>query len=302
MRSAETAPASAGVQPSGYRKITPEMFLAYEKAKDYVGAQEGTGNPMIYLRAFQEAAPYLDLPSHAYQFVSMLVLTTQRQDWEAGSCPKSWLSQDYVCKVLGLGKSRVKALTRRLVEAKIFTMDDDAQGRRWGRRNEGGQIIEAHGFDLRLLAVRHQEFVEIAAAERRKRATMATLRERVRKGRRWIRQVSETLETLGLVPLGWSGLLPAVGALTTAPRDLAMVGSLLDQTLATVAQVERSIKLRVTSEAERDPSKREWLAQWGARIAEVRGLIASAGATGNEERAGRVFRSSQRRACRGLCA
>ena len=45
-------------------------------------------------------------------------------------------------------------LNRALCEAGIFVMRDDPQGRRYGRRDEQGRIIEAYGFDLSLLAER----------------------------------------------------------------------------------------------------------------------------------------------------
>ena len=41
---------------------------------------------------------------------------------------------------------------------------DNPQGRRYGRRDDKGRIIEAYGFDLSPLAQRYDEFVKIAAA------------------------------------------------------------------------------------------------------------------------------------------
>jgi replication initiation protein RepC len=49
----------------------------------------------------------------------------------------------------------VKALNRALWEAGIFVIRDNPQGRRYGRRDAKGRIIEAYGFDLSPLAQRY---------------------------------------------------------------------------------------------------------------------------------------------------
>ena len=74
-------------------------------------------------------------------------------------------------------RARVKMLNRALFEAGIFVMRDDPQGRRYGHRDEKtGRIIKAFGFDLSLLAQRHDEFEKIAAAAKIERNRMRKLR------------------------------------------------------------------------------------------------------------------------------
>ena len=61
-----------------------------------------------------------------------------------------------------------------LIRAKLITPVDSPTGRRWGQRDaKTGKIIEAYGFDLSPIGLRHAEFVAIAAraaSEDRERA------------------------------------------------------------------------------------------------------------------------------------
>ena len=78
----------------------------------------------------------------------------------------------------------MKALNRALFEAGIFVIRDNPQGRRYGRRDDKGRIIEAYGFDLSPLALRYDEFVKIAAAAKIERDRMRKLRRRATLARR----------------------------------------------------------------------------------------------------------------------
>ena len=74
---------------------------------------------------------------------------------------------------------------------------DDPQGRRYGRRDAQGRIIEAYGFDLSPSAKRYDEFVKIAAAARIERDRMRKLRRRGTLARRGIAQAVEELAAQG---------------------------------------------------------------------------------------------------------
>ena len=91
----------------------------------------------------------------------------------------------------------MKALNRALFEAGIFVIRDNPQGRRYGRRDDKGRIIEAYGFDLSPLAQRYDEFVKIAAAAKIERERMRKLRRRVTLARRAVAQAAEELGLQG---------------------------------------------------------------------------------------------------------
>ena len=87
------------------------------------------------------------------------------------------------------GRSRTSILRA----ANLMTPVDSPTGRRWGHRDaKTGKIVEAYGFDLSPIGLRHAEFVAIAeraAAEERERAA---LRRRLTIARKAIQQITET--------------------------------------------------------------------------------------------------------------
>ena len=195
----EHSPSSspAPIRTAGLRRITLDMRAKLDAADRFTGLPRGTAKPFALLAAFQQAEPYLGLPAHAYKLVSWLVSQTQPQDWEEGSRPIAWPSALRQQEFLGLSAPRVKALNRALFEAGIFVIRDNPQGRRYGRRDDKGRIIEAYGFDLSPLAQRYDEFVKIAAAAKVERDRMRKLRRRATLARRAIAQAVEELGLQG---------------------------------------------------------------------------------------------------------
>ena len=57
-------------------------------------------------------------------------------------------------------------------------MKDSPNGKRYGKRDPKGRIVEAYGFDLSPIAARHAEFVRLAEEGRAERAAMGRLRRR----------------------------------------------------------------------------------------------------------------------------
>jgi replication initiation protein RepC len=201
------APLKPSAQPTGARRLTLTMLAVRDQADQYRGVPRGTAKRFKYLAAFQEAEPYLGLPSQAYKLVAWLVKQTLDLDWEEGSRPIAWPSARRQGEFLALSEPRLKTLNRALFEAGIFVMRDSETGKRYGRRvHPKGGIIEAYGFDLSPLAYRCDEFIRIAAEARAERERMANLRKRATCARRAIFQVGETLTALGPLPSQWRQL------------------------------------------------------------------------------------------------
>jgi len=168
------------------------------RADRFEGLPPGTAKPLTFLYAFKEAEPYLGLPAHTYKLIDWLVRLTKPQDWEEGSRPIAWPEARRQEEFLGLSARRVQALNRALAEAGIFVMRDDPQGRRYGHRDETtGRITKAFGFDLSLLAERHDEFKKIAAAAQIERNRMKKLRQQKTLARKAITQAAEELGAQG---------------------------------------------------------------------------------------------------------
>ncbi|MBV9825340.1 MAG: replication protein C [Alphaproteobacteria bacterium] len=231
-------------QITGARRISLTMLAARDQADQFKGVPRGTAKPLRFLAAFQEAEPYLGLPAHAFKLMAWLVKQTQNQDWEEGSRPIAWPSARRQAEFLGLSPTRVKHLNRTLFEAGIFVIRDNEQGKRYGRRDAQGRILEAYGFDLSPLALRYDEFVRIAAAAKVEREQMRSLRKRLTIARRSIRQAGEALAVLDAVPNAW-------------PRLEAETADLL----ASARQVERSedMALVVKAVERRKTDAEQWL-------------------------------------------
>jgi replication initiation protein RepC len=153
--------------------------------------------------------------------VGWLFRFTQPQDWEQGSRPIVWPSASMQEEALGLSATQVKEINRRLIELGLITMRDSPNGKRYGRRHEKtGHIIEAYGFDLAPIAMRHAEFVRLAEEGRAERAAMGRLRRRATIARKAIIQILETAQEYGFAGEEWLTLAHETAALVRALRDV----------------------------------------------------------------------------------
>jgi replication initiation protein RepC len=245
----------------GSRRLTLTMMAVREQADRFEGLPRGMAKPLRFLAAFQEAEPYLGLPPHAYKLVAWLVKMTQAQDWEAGSRPIAWPSAARQAEFLGLTRNAVKTLNRLLFEVGVVVMRDSPTGKRYGRRDDQGRIIEAYGFDLSPLAFRLEEFVRIAAGARAERERTQALKRRATCARRSIAQIGETLTAIGPLPPDWPLLAAETAELVAAIRkartsaDLALIVQGLErrnaEAEAWAAEASKAIEIDPVGPADR---------------------------------------------------
>lgn len=188
-------------QALGLRKLTPPMLGTIEVAEAHRFAVEM--QPGQVLAAFKAAAPYLGLRPRVVHVIDWLFRFTHAIDWQPSSRPIVWPSAAMQQQELGLGPSQVKNLNRYLVELGLVVMKDSPNGKRYGRRDSKGRIIEAYGFDLSPLASRHAEFHAVAEEGREERARLQTLKRRASIARNGIRQLLETAVEQGLSGHEW---------------------------------------------------------------------------------------------------
>src|SRR4051794_3537704 len=172
--------------PTGFRRLTPNLLQATRAAADFTGLPDGVSLPGQILTAFKAAAPRMGLALRLVHAIDWLFKFTQPQDWEAGARPIVWPSAATQQEALGLSRAQVKALNRSLIEAGLISMKDSPNGKRYGRRDHQGRIVEAYGFDLSPLAARYAEFLRLAAEAKAERAEMARLRRRATIARKGI--------------------------------------------------------------------------------------------------------------------
>ena len=241
------APGPAPIRAAGTRRITLTMRAEIDKADTFAGLPRGTAKPFELLAAFEQAEPYLGLPPHAYKLIGFLVRWTKPQDWEEGSRPIAWPSAQRQAEFLGVSLQWVKALNRTLWEAGIFVIRDNPQGRRYGRRDKNGRIIEAYGFDLSPLAQRYDEFIRIAAAAKVERDRMRKLKARKTLARKAIAQALEELGRQGQDSEALRQLvhdaaeLVKAGSSCTRSEELALAVQALESRKAAAEQMLREL-------------------------------------------------------------
>ena len=203
--------------PTGFRRMTPGLLKADRTAEKFAGLPEGVKSPGQLLAALKAAASRLGISPRIVHAVDWLFRFTQPQDWEEGSRPIVWPSASMQEEALGLSPTQVKEINRRLIELGLITMKDSPNGKRYGRRHEKtGHIIEAYGFDLSPIAMRHAEFVRLAEEGRAERAAMGRLRRRATIARKAITQILETAQEYGFEGGEWIILAHETAALVRA--------------------------------------------------------------------------------------
>ncbi len=189
----------------GQRRLAPEAIPIKAQADRFGGLPDGLSLGQT-LAAFKRAAASLGL-SAVRDLVDQLMAFSQAQDWQRGSRPIVWPSNAMLADRLGVCQRHVRRLLARLIEAGIIVPMDSPEGRRWGRRDSSGRIVEAYGFDLSPIADRHAEFVALAEQADSERKARATLRRRLTIARKAIQQLAETALEHGLADRDWRAWL-----------------------------------------------------------------------------------------------
>ncbi|MCW1952149.1 MAG: plasmid replication protein RepC [Octadecabacter sp.] len=170
--------------PSGWRKPTPGLGIAEQLA------QEGERLAVPKSRAFvavKRVGAHIGLKAGDMMLLDTLGAFTQSQDWEEGRRPIVWASNAYLMEQTGFSLSALKRHARRLAEAGAIAFQDSPNGKRWGRRDAEGVIIEAYGFDLSPLSARVEEFEQLHAELQAERALCQRLKRQITVARRMIR-------------------------------------------------------------------------------------------------------------------
>jgi len=190
--------------PTGFRRLTPGLLKVDRAAESFTGLPAGVTVHGQLLAAFKAAAPRLGLPTRLVHAVDWLFKFTQPQDWERGRRPIVWPSALLEQEALGLSETQGKRLNRYLIEAGLVTMRDSPNGKRYGKRDGKGRIVEAYGFDLSPLVARYAEFVRLAEEGRAEREAMGRLRRRATIARKGIVQILETARDFDLTGEEWT--------------------------------------------------------------------------------------------------
>ena len=221
------------------RRLAGPQWAAARLAQSYVGLPEGISKAML-LDRFERAAPRLGLSDGVVRLVRALVRVTYEQDWTGRTHPIAWPSNDALGQELQRSRAVIQRLTRAAVCAGLLHMKDSGNGKRYGYRGDRGEIVEAYGFDLSPLAVRWDEFADLAAARGLEEARRRDLKRKLGELRREIRTVCADAVEQALEGFDWDDAIErASGRLPRSPT-LAELEHLHDRFGALLAAVDRA--------------------------------------------------------------
>lgn len=169
---------------TGWRKPTPGLGVAEQLA------QAGELVAVPKTRAFvavKRVGAHIGLKAGDMMLLDTLGAFTQAQDWEEGRRPIVWASNAYLMEQTGFSLSALKRHARRLAEAGAIAFKDSPNGKRWGKRDAEGVIVEAYGFDLSPLSARVDEFEQLHAQLQAERELCQRLKRQITVARRMIR-------------------------------------------------------------------------------------------------------------------
>lgn len=210
---------------TGWRKPTPGLVIAEQHAQ--VGEQKSIPKTQAIV-ACKKVAAAIGLKAPDMLLLDTLAAVAQPQDWEQGRRPIVWASNNFMMEQCGFSLSALRRHIRRLCDIGVIAMKDSPNGKRWGRRNEDGYIIEAYGFDLAPMAARAEEFEALYATLQEERQLCASLRNTITVTRRVIRaKIEKALESRLRGP--WHELEEEFSnMLQYLPRRSASVEKLMD--------------------------------------------------------------------------
>jgi len=256
MESAHEAPGgSCAGSPTGFRRLTPGLLQVDRTADSFAGMPDGVTMHGQLLAALKAAAPRMGLSPRMVHAVDWLFRFTQPQDWARGGRPIVWPSASMQQESLGLSPTRAKAINRALIEAGLITMKDSPNGKRYGKRDHKGRIVEAYGFDLSPIAMRHAEFVRMAAEAKAEREELRRLRRRASIARNGITQILETAAEYGFQGEEWTRLAGDTRDLTKAlrrverPEEMALGVESLERRQRLARERLENLLAEVTSKA-----------------------------------------------------
>lgn len=215
-------------RPTGWRKASANLAVAEQLAE--AGERAGVPKTEAFV-AVKRVGAHIGLKASDLLLLDTLGAFTQPQDWEERRRPIVWASNAYLMEQTGFSLSALKRHARRLAEAGIIAFKDSPNGKRWGRRDPDGHIVEAYGFDLSPLAARVEEFMELYARIQEERALCQRLKRQITVARRMIRaRIEAALQ--GALSGAWTEYLERFeGLLTRLPRANAS-SETLEQVLA----------------------------------------------------------------------
>jgi replication initiation protein RepC len=189
----------------GHRKATLDSLRVAKEAEAFSGLPEGVSHPRHLLDIFVEAAVPLGVPQPVVKLIEKLFTYTNPKDWQPGSRPIVWPSNDNLALSLGLSHDAITASIRQAVRFGYLAMKDSPNRQRFGKRDKQGRIVLAgsFGFDLSPLAIRYAEHKAAADKHKAEIRARADACRRISIARAAIAQAIEAADESGVWSPGW---------------------------------------------------------------------------------------------------
>src|SRR5512136_328520 len=206
--------------PFGRRSLTRAMMASQSATQDFVeraGSAEVVTQKWRLLRALTEAKGVLGVSDRALSVLHALLSFHQEtvlalppataEAGEEGAAAPGIIvfpsNRELSIRAHGMAPATLRRHLACLVDTGLIIRRDSANGKRFARRGQGGEIADAFGFDLTPLVARASEIENLAEEVRAKNRAIALLREKITLARRDIVKMIETGMEEG-VPADWN--------------------------------------------------------------------------------------------------
>ncbi len=245
----------ADTVPTGRRKITPAMLAASAARPSCYDPTK----PGLVWGTLKRVSELLGIPQRLLALIDYLMGCTRVTDWSHGSGPIwAWPSNAVLCDVLGIKASQLKTLFRMAQELGLFEIHDSPTGKRYGHRDNDGQVTAAYGFDLSPLACRMAEFRQLALERRANWKKGEELRSQVTALRNKVLSLSDLGQEEGAAG-DWQGIdararqLAASRGDSRDPATLGLILAALDELHQGALEALTPVEAKASEPVESDP-------------------------------------------------
>ena len=182
---------NASTNPTGGRELSPAHRRAIALADDFAGLPDGVGRYEV-IKLLRRVGAELGWTHPLIAHLELLIGYTREADWAPGGRPIVWLSVLETAIELGIKDRQVRRKEHQMMELGALAFRDSSNHRRFGRRDSGGNVVEAFGVDLspvaallpRLVVAEKRQIWE-AKEHRRLTRELSAARRSVRAGLLW---------------------------------------------------------------------------------------------------------------------
>lgn len=203
-------------EKTGFRRKFPEDLINEELVERYnanpgkIGRLEMRNEVKWFRSALNRK---LDLAPLAWELLLELIDLSHDCDWQGGAITV-WPSNEYLMERLDCSERALQYQLRALSRANLITHIDHSSRKRFGHRGLDGRIVMAFGIDLRPLAARADELVEMARNARDERKERGRLRRTLKVTIAHLTEYLRTASSQNSAAADWNSLFDELQAIS----------------------------------------------------------------------------------------